>query len=51
MSSKFVLTTTFTGNSYYIAMNSARDGRQVYCVVTDQYGKTVKSDIVTLSME
>jgi len=49
--SSFKLTTTFTGSSYYIAMNEARDGRQVYCVVTDQYGKTVKSNVVTLSMK
>ena len=49
--SSFKLTAAFTGSSYYIAMNDARDGRQVYCVVTDKYGKTVKSNVVTLSMK
>ena len=48
--SKFSLTKTFTGNYYSLEMNEDRDGRQVYCVVTDKYGKTVKSDVVTLSM-
>ena len=49
-SSKFSLTTSFTGNSYSIAMDSSRDGRQVYCVVTDKYGNSVTSNTVTLSM-
>ena len=49
--SSFSKTTSFTGTSYSVAMNAARDGRQVYCVVTDKYGKTAKSNTVTLSME
>ena len=49
--SKFSKTTSFTGTSYYVTMNAARDGRQIYCVVTDKYGKTAKSDVVTLNMK
>ena len=49
-SSKFSLTTSFTGNSYSIAMNDARKGRQVYCVITDQYGNSVTTNTVTLNM-
>lgn len=48
---KFSLTKSFTGNYYSVKMDESRDGRQVYCVVTDKYGKTVKSNVVTLSME
>jgi len=47
---KFVKTTAFTGNTYAVAMNADRDGRQVYCVVTDKYGNKVTSDTVTLRM-
>ncbi len=32
-------------------MNGTRSGRQIYCVVSDKYGNSVKSDTVTLSME
>ena len=46
--SKFSLTNTFKGNSYSIEMNSECDGRQVYCVVTDAYGKTIQTNTVTL---
>ena len=49
-SSKFIKTTSFTGSSYYVTMDAARDGRQVYCVVKDQYGHSVKSETVTLTM-
>jgi len=49
--SEFTLTTSFTGNSYYVTMNSARAGRQVYCVVTDKYGNSDKTNTVTLSMK
>ena len=48
--SKFSYTSTFTGNSYSVKMSSARDGRQVYCKITDKYGNTVKTNTVTLSM-
>ena len=35
-------------NTYYTAMNKARDGREIYCVVTDALGNQVTSDVVTL---
>ena len=47
---KFTLTTTFTGNTYSAQMNSSRSGRQIYCVVTDQYGNSAKTNTVTISM-
>ena len=40
-------TTTAT---YSTTMDSSRDGRKVYCVITDKYGNSVKSNTVTLSM-
>ena len=33
-----------------VTMTKARDGRQMYCVVTDKYGNTAKSNTVTLSI-
>ena len=32
-------------------MSASRSGRQVYCVVTDKYGNSVKSNVVTLRMK
>ena len=49
-SSKFSKTSTFTGNTYSVTMSASRSGRQVYCVITDQYGTSVTSDTVTLSI-
>lgn len=49
-SSKFTLTKSFTKNTYSAEMNKSRSGRQVYCVVTDKYGKSVKTDVATLYM-
>ena len=48
--SKFSLTTSITGKTYAVTMNEARDGRQVYCVVTDKYGNSQKTATATLSM-
>jgi len=48
---KFSLTTSFTGNTYSVKMDSSRSGRQVYCVITDQYGNSVQSKTVTLKMK
>lgn len=47
----FAYSSTFTGNSYSAQMNETRDGRQVYCVITDIYGNSVKTDTVTMSMK
>ncbi len=35
-------------DTYSCAMNDERDGRQVYCVVTDAYGHTARSRTVTV---
>ncbi len=49
--SKFSLTTSFKGNTYTIsAMDATRNGRQVYCVITDKYGNSVTTDTVTIKM-
>jgi hypothetical protein len=37
--------------TYTTTMESSRDGRRVYCVITDQYGNSVTTDTVTLKME
>ena len=39
------------GNTYAIEMTSARNGRQVYCVVKDKYGNKVQTNTVTLTMK
>lgn len=49
--SKFTLTNTYKGNTYSMPMDSSRSGRRIYCVVTDQYGNSVKSNVVTLSLK
>ncbi len=46
----FTKTDTFKGNTYQVNMSSDRHGRQIYCKITDKYGKTVKTKTVTLSM-
>ena len=46
---KFVKSSV-TKATYTVEMAKKVDGREIYCVVKDKYGKTVKSDIVTLSM-
>ena len=48
--SKFSYTSSFKGSSYSVSMNASRHGRQVYCVVTDKYGNSVRSNTVTLRM-
>ncbi len=40
----------YTGETYTLTMTEARDGREVYCVVTDRYGYTVSTRIATLSL-
>ena len=34
------------GKTYSFPMTSYRDGRTYYCVITDQYGNTVTTDVV-----
>lgn len=47
----FKKTSTFKSNYYSLQMNESRHGREIYCVVTDKYGQSVKSDTVTLKIE
>ncbi len=49
-SSTFTYTSTFKNNTYSVSMNSTRAGRKVYCVVTDKYGNSVKTNTVTLNI-
>ena len=46
---KFTKSTTTT-NTYSMEMTAARDGRELYCVITDQYGNTVTTNTVTISI-
>ena len=49
--SAFVYTSSFKGNSYTIpSMDESRNGRQVYCIITDKYGNSIKSDTVSLNL-
>ena len=42
---------SITENSYYMTMKPEVSGRKVYCVVTDKYGDSVKSDVVTMAIK
>lgn len=48
--SKYSVDKNFTGNTYSVEMTAKRDGRKVYCVVTDKYGNSKTSKTVTLSL-
>ncbi len=50
-STRFTKTGTFTSSSYYVPMNETRNGRRIYCVITDQYGNQIRTDTVTLSLK
>ena len=41
---------SITAATYSCKMSQKTDGREIYCVVTDQYGKTAKTNVVTLDM-
>ena len=41
---------SITTDTYSAEMNDIRAGRQIYCVVKDKYGNSVKSNTVTLYM-
>lgn len=49
--SEYTKAKSFTGTSYSVKMTDKLNGLEAYCVVEDRYGKTDKSDVVTLSME
>ena len=40
-----------TSSSYTFDVTTARDGRQIYCKITDAYGKTVESNTVKISVK
>ena len=40
-----------TGKHYSVALVAAKNGREVYCVVTDIYGNTAQTDTVTLHVQ
>ena len=46
---EFSYTSTFKGNYYSATMNAERNGRRVYCVITDKYGNSVTTDVVTIT--
>lgn len=48
-SSKFTKSSV-TSATYSYTMTPAKSGRQAYCVVTDQYGNSIRSNTVTFSM-
>ena len=39
------------GNVYTLNMNSRRNGCRVYCEVTDKYGNTAKTNVVSLAID
>ncbi len=41
---------SITSDTYSVKMSQAVDGRQIYCVISDQYGNTATSDTATLSI-
>ena len=47
--SKNFSASSFKGNSYAMTMTSYCHNRQVYCVITDAYGNSVTTDIVTIT--
>lgn len=49
VTSKSYSKSKITTKTYTSTMTDARDGRKVYCVVTDQYGNKVKSDVAQVT--
>ncbi len=41
---------SITGPTYSVELNAARNGNQVYCVVTDAHGDTVRTNTVSMSI-
>ena len=49
--SKFLYTSTFDNKpAYTVTMDDTRDGRQIYCVITDKYGVEIKTNTVTIGL-
>lgn len=46
---KFQVTNSYKKASYSLKMTESNSGRQVYCVITDKKGKSVQTDVATLS--
>ena len=42
---------TYKSSAYAMTMANYMDGRQVYCVITDQYGNQVTTEVVTIHVE
>lgn len=50
--SKFAVDTVIGNKSTYaVTMNASRNGRQLYCVVKDAYGKKIQTNTVTIAMK
>ncbi|MBR4691594.1 MAG: hypothetical protein IKP17_02420, partial [Oscillospiraceae bacterium] len=41
---------SITGDTYSVELTAARNGNQVYCVVTDALGNTVQTNTVTMTI-
>ena len=48
---KFGAAAGMNGASYTLKMNAYRSGRQVFCVISDKFGNTVSTNVVTLRMK
>ena len=42
---------SFKGDTYRAVMSNKYDEQQVYCVVTDQYGNSTTTEVVTLNLD
>ncbi len=42
---------SLTTNTYSVKMSSAKDGRKIYCLITNKFGHTVKSKTVSLNIQ
>ena len=49
--SKTFKPSAYTSGSYAMTTASYMDGRQVYCVITDQFGNQVTTDAATIHVE
>jgi uncharacterized protein (DUF2141 family) len=41
---------SITGDTYAVELTAVRNGNQVYCVVTDAYGNSLRTDTVTMTV-